>query len=171
LDDDFDIGEHKDGFYKYSQEMLEEKNRKFKPPMKRASDYAEVYDMRTSSTVRVTYMRGSDSTEASYASAVSGRDILSRQLPNRFREKKLRQSQQIPPIEIPTLPYTIGSSEWRSFAAREQLLDNPYSGATAEKFGSVISIFSKVYTIAKILAWALRMYGVEVSRERAETFQ
>jgi hypothetical protein len=93
-------------------------------------------------------MRGSDSTEASYASAVSGRDILSRQLPNRFREKKLRQSQQIPPIEIPTLPYT-----------------------TAEKFGSVISIFSKVYTIAKILAWALRMYGVEVSRERAETFQ
>ncbi|KAF4175032.1 hypothetical protein CNMCM8694_009337 [Aspergillus lentulus] len=138
LDDDFKIGEHKDGFYKYSQEMLEEKKRKFEPHTMRASDSAEVYDMRTSSTVKVTYMRGSDSTEASYASA------------------------RMPPIEIPTLPYTIGSIEWRSFAAREQLLDNPYGGATAEKFGSVIGVFSKVYTIAKILAWALRMYGVEL---------
>lgn len=77
----------------------------------------------------------------------------------------------MPPIELPTLPYTIGSIEWRSFAAREQLLDNPYGGATAEKFGSVIGVFSKVYTIAKILAWALRMYGVEVSRKSPDTFQ
>ncbi|PKX89717.1 uncharacterized protein P174DRAFT_454726 [Aspergillus novofumigatus IBT 16806] len=138
LDDDFEIGEHKDGFYKYSQEMLEEKNRKFEPPTMRASDSAEVYDMRTYSTVKVSYMRGSDSTEASYASA------------------------QMPPIEIPTLPYTIGSSEWRSFAARDQLVENPSGGTAAEKSGSVIGIFSKVYTIAKILAWALSMYGVEL---------
>jgi hypothetical protein len=75
------------------------------------------------------------------------------------------------PIETPTLPYTIGSSEWHSFAAREQLLDNPYGRAAAEKFGSVISVFSKVYTIAKILAWALRTYGVEVSRISPKIFQ
>ncbi|KAH1420464.1 hypothetical protein KXV70_001491 [Aspergillus fumigatus] len=141
LDDDFKIGEHKDGFYKYSQEVLEKKNRKFEPPTMRALDSAEVYDMRAystvSSTVRVSRVRGSDSTETSYASA------------------------QMPPNEIPTLPYTIGSSEWRSFASREQLLDNPCGGTTAERIGSAISIFSKVYTIAKIFAWAVRMYGVE----------
>lgn len=88
LDDDFKIGEHKDGFYKYSQEMLEEKKRKFEPRTMRASDSAEVYDMRTSSTVKVTYMRGSDSTEASYASAVSGRGILSRQFAKQSEGKE-----------------------------------------------------------------------------------
>ncbi|GIC94240.1 uncharacterized protein Aud_010738 [Aspergillus udagawae] len=137
-DDDFEIGEHKDGFYKYSQEMLEEKKGRFEPRAMRASGSAEVTYMSTSNRAEVSYMRGSDSTEASYASA------------------------QMSPIETPTLPYTIGSSEWHSFAAREQLLDNPYGRAAAEKFGSVISVFSKVYTIAKILAWALRTYGVEL---------
>jgi predicted Zn-dependent protease len=89
-DDDFEVGEHKDGFYKYSQEMLEEKKGRFEPRTMRASDSAEVYYMRTSGSAEVTYMstssraevsyiRGSDSTEASYASAVSGLDILSRQ--------------------------------------------------------------------------------------------
>lgn len=56
MDDEIKTGEHKNGLYKYSQEMLEEGDRRQEP--------------RT--------MRASDSTEASYASAVSGRDILSR---------------------------------------------------------------------------------------------
>ncbi|RHZ48129.1 actin-related protein 2/3 complex subunit 2 [Aspergillus thermomutatus] len=124
LPDEFEISEHTDGFYKYSQEMLEEKERRLEP--------------RT--------MRASDSTEASYASA----------------GKKLTHSHEMPPIETPALPYTISSSEWHSFAAREQLLENPYGEAAAEKFGSVLSVFSKVYAIAKILAWALKMYGVEL---------
>lgn len=92
LDDDFKIGEHKDGFYKYSQEVLEKKNRKFEPPTMRALDSAEVYDTRAystvSSTVRVSRVRGSDSTETSYASAVSGRNILSWQFAKQSEGKE-----------------------------------------------------------------------------------
>ncbi|KAF7167972.1 hypothetical protein CNMCM5623_001166 [Aspergillus felis] len=163
LDDDFEIGEHKDGFYKYSQEMLEEQGERFEYRAVRAPDSAEVYYMRTSGTARISYMRTSGSAEASYM-RTSGSAEASYMRGSDSTEASYA-SAQMPPIETPTLPYTIGSSEWHSFAAREQLLDNPYGRAAADKFGSVISVFSKVYTIAKILAWALRMYGVEKTDE------
>jgi hypothetical protein len=190
VDDEFEIGEHKDGFYKYSQEVEEENSRlqsravktvsrerssqsKGKQPAmddqldigerKNGHKYSQEMLEEGDRGHEPRTMRASDSTEASYASAVSGRDSLNRHFAT-DQGKKLTQSQQMPPIETPTLPYTVGSSEWHSFAAREQLLDNPYGGEAVEKFGSVLSVFSKVYTIAKIFAWCLRMYGVDVSR-------
>ncbi|KAG2001049.1 hypothetical protein GB937_010568 [Aspergillus fischeri] len=97
LDDKFKISEHKDGIYKYNQEML-------------------------------------------------------------MLQLEKKPTQQMPPIGTSSLPYTIVSSEWHCFAAREQLLDNPHRGAAAEKFGSVLSVFPKVYNIGKILGWELRIH-------------
>ncbi|EAW08441.1 uncharacterized protein ACLA_031740 [Aspergillus clavatus NRRL 1] len=115
LPDDSENSEHPDGFCLYSQEMLEEENRRLK----------------------ALGLRSSDSTDVSYASAMET-------------------------IRSPAHVYTVSSSEWASFAAYEQLLDDPYDEAAAQRLHSVLSVYSKIYTIAKIVVWALMMYGVEL---------
>ncbi|GAB1191930.1 hypothetical protein APSETT444_001114 [Aspergillus pseudonomiae] len=108
--------EHTDGFYMYSQALLEQENRR---------RGALLY-------------RQSDSTEASYSSALMA------------------------PIPRPALPYTISSHEWNIFSEAVKALEGAIDDDASDWLHSVLSVFSKVYTVAKIIVTILRYYGIEV---------
>ncbi|KAB8216120.1 hypothetical protein BDV33DRAFT_194677 [Aspergillus novoparasiticus] len=108
--------EHTDGFYMYSQALLEQENRRRE---------ALVF-------------RQSDSTEASYSSALMA------------------------PILRPALPYTISSPEWNIFSEAVKALEDAIDDDASDWLHSVLSVFSKVYTVAKIIVTILMYYGIEV---------
>ncbi|KAE8381039.1 hypothetical protein BDV26DRAFT_279012 [Aspergillus bertholletiae] len=110
------VSEHTDGFYMYSQALLEQENRRREALL----------------------LRQSDSTEASYSSALMA------------------------PIPRPALPYTIGSPEWNLFSEALKALGDVIDDDASDWLHSVLSIFSKVYTVAKIIATILMYYGIEV---------
>ncbi|KAA8643591.1 hypothetical protein EYZ11_011276 [Aspergillus tanneri] len=83
-------------------------------------------------------LRSSDSTDVSYSSAL------------------------MDPIERPTLPYTISSPNWNIFSESIKYLDGRPNEDAADWLHSVLSVFSKVYTVAKIVIIILLHYGVEL---------
>ncbi|RDW70783.1 uncharacterized protein DSM5745_08294 [Aspergillus mulundensis] len=108
------IGEHADGFYKYSQEVLEQEQREqFR-------------------------LRSSNSTAGSYASALMG------------------------PSDRPPLPYTVSSPDWNIFSTYVKSLDEIDDGSACEWLGSVLSVWSRVYAVSKIVVMAFMHYGVEL---------
>ncbi|OOO12941.1 hypothetical protein OAory_01006900 [Aspergillus oryzae] len=108
--------EHTDGFYMYSQALLEQENRRREALL----------------------FRQSDSTEASYSSALMA------------------------PIPRPALPYTISSPEWNIFSEAVKALEDAIDDDASDWLHSVLSVFSKVYTVAKIIVTILMYYGIEV---------
>lgn len=68
----------------------------------------------------------------------------------------------------PTVPYAVGSKDWASIA-----LSGKADGDTIElseaNFKSLLSVFSRVYAIAKIVCIILLNYGVEVCIPRRQS--
>ncbi|KAL3481136.1 hypothetical protein BJX99DRAFT_243788 [Aspergillus californicus] len=108
------MDDHKDGFYKYSEEMLEEERRE---------------------AIR---MRSSDSTAESFESALMG------------------------PADRPTLPYTVSAPEWNIFSSYVRYLEEFESHALYDWLGSVLLVWSRVYTVSKVVIMAFMHYGVEL---------
>lgn len=70
--------------------------------------------------------------------------------------------QLMDPIERPSLPYTIGSADWNQFSDSIKCLDERPTEDAADWIYSVLSVVSKVYTVAKLVALIFMQYGVEV---------
>ncbi|KAH8431865.1 uncharacterized protein LDX57_009516 [Aspergillus melleus] len=66
------------------------------------------------------------------------------------------------PVERPHLPYTIGAPDWNQFSDSVRCLDERPTEDASDWLYSVLSVFSKVYTVAKIVATILMQYGVEL---------
>ncbi|KKK18766.1 hypothetical protein ARAM_004300 [Aspergillus rambellii] len=109
--DSSQIDDHTDGFYKYSQELLEEENQR---------------------------LRSSNSTSASYTSALMA------------------------PVEYPALPYNVSSPDWNIFSSAVKYLDETADEDISEWLHSVLSVYSRVYTVSKIVMMAFLHYGVDL---------
>ncbi|KAL4821531.1 hypothetical protein BDW67DRAFT_172281 [Aspergillus spinulosporus] len=106
--------EHTDGFYKYSQEVLEQEKRDgFR-------------------------LRSSDSTAGSYASALMG------------------------PSDRPPLPYTVSAPDWNIFSPYVKYLDELEDDSVCDWLGSVLSVWTSVYAVSKVVVMAFIHYGVEL---------
>ncbi|KAL4749058.1 hypothetical protein BDW72DRAFT_205092 [Aspergillus terricola var. indicus] len=106
--------EHTDGFYKYSQEVLEQEKRDgFR-------------------------LRSSDSTAGSYASALMG------------------------PSDRPPLPYTVSAPDWNIFSPYVKYLDELEDESVCDWLGSVLSVWTSVYAVSKVVVMAFMHYGVEL---------
>ncbi|KAL4741010.1 hypothetical protein BDV11DRAFT_203800 [Aspergillus similis] len=106
--------EHTDGFYKYSQEVLEQEKRDgFR-------------------------LRSSDSTAGSYASALMG------------------------PSDRPPLPYTVSAPDWNIFSPYVKYLDELEDDSVCDWLGSVLSVWTSVYAVSKVVVMAFMHYGVEL---------
>ncbi|KAL4872718.1 hypothetical protein BDV12DRAFT_182749 [Aspergillus spectabilis] len=103
------VDDHTDGFYKYSQEVLEKER-----------------------------LRSSNSTTGSYESALMA------------------------PTERPSLPYTVSSPDWNIFSSSVRYLDEIDDGSACEWLGSVLGVWSRVYTISKVAVMAFMHYGVDL---------
>lgn len=68
------------------------------------------------------------------------------------------------PIPRPTLPYTISSPEWNIFSEAVKTLEDAIDDDASDWIHSVLSIFAKVYAVAKIVVTILMYYGIEVQR-------
>ncbi|KAB8233515.1 uncharacterized protein BDW43DRAFT_300353 [Aspergillus alliaceus] len=110
------VSEHTDGFYMYSQALLDQENRRREALL----------------------LRQSDSTDVSYSSALMA------------------------PIPRPALPYTISSPEWNIFSEAVKALEDAIDDDASDWIHSVLSIFAKVYAVAKIVVTILMYYGIEV---------
>ncbi|KAL4915762.1 hypothetical protein BDW62DRAFT_212457 [Aspergillus aurantiobrunneus] len=108
------LDDHTDGFYKYSQEILEQERRE---------------------EIR---LRSSNSTSGSYASALMG------------------------PTDRPSLPYTVSSPDWNIFSPCLKYLEEIDDDSACDWLGSVLSVWSKVYTVSKLVTMAFMHYGVEM---------
>ncbi|KAL5365197.1 phosphatase 2C-like domain-containing protein [Aspergillus floccosus] len=106
--------EHADGFYMYSQDLLEEARRRDA-------------QLRTSA----------DSTDISYTSALMS-------------------------VERSPLPYTVSSPDWNIYSDSVRCLDQGPEEDVFEWLDSVLSVFSRVYAVAKIVVIILMHYGIEV---------
>ncbi|KAL4929269.1 uncharacterized protein BDV17DRAFT_281518 [Aspergillus undulatus] len=105
--------DHTDGFYKYSQEILEKER------------YQEL-------------LRSSDSTAGSYASALTA------------------------PSDRPPLPYTVSSPDWNIFSPYVKNLEEIEDDSVCEWLASVLFVWSKVYTLSKVVVMAFMHYGVDL---------
>lgn len=74
----------------------------------------------------------------------------------------LIEMQLMDPVERPHLPYTIGAPDWNQFSDSVSCLDERPTEDASDWLYSVLSVFSKVYTVAKIVVTILMQYGVEV---------
>ncbi|KAL4780823.1 hypothetical protein BJX76DRAFT_350648 [Aspergillus varians] len=108
--DSSSINDHTDGFYKYSEELLEEERR----------------------------LRSSNSTSASYASALVGS------------------------MNRPSLPYTVSSPDWNIFSSYVKYLEDADDKSVCDWLSSVLSAWSRVYTVSKVVMMAFMHYGVDL---------
>ncbi|KAL2798295.1 hypothetical protein BJX66DRAFT_322902 [Aspergillus keveii] len=109
-----DIEECTDGFYKFSQELLEQE---------------KIEELR---------MRSSNSTGGSYTSALTA------------------------PTERPALPYTVSAPDWNIYSSYLKYLDELKDESADEWLGSVLFVWAKVYTLAKVIVMIFIHYGVEL---------
>ncbi|KAL4890548.1 hypothetical protein BDV59DRAFT_194889 [Aspergillus ambiguus] len=107
--------EHADGFYMYSQDLLEQEARRRE----------------------ALQLRKSDSSQISYSSAHMS-------------------------IPRPPLPYTVSSPDWDIFSDAVKYLDRAPEEDIIDWVYSVLSVFSRVYAVAKIVASILLHYGIEL---------
>ncbi|PYH99976.1 hypothetical protein BO71DRAFT_341965 [Aspergillus ellipticus CBS 707.79] len=114
------LSEHADGFYMYSQEILEKDGEAYR---------ALAEDMG---------IRSSDSTGVSYISA------------------------PMVPVGRPSIPYTIGAPDWNLFTGFVHDLDRAGDINITDWRNSVLSIYVRVYTIAKVMIMTFLYYGVEI---------
>ncbi|KAL4944029.1 hypothetical protein BDV06DRAFT_210597 [Aspergillus oleicola] len=105
--------DHTDGFYKYSQEILEK----------------EAHSER---------LRSSNSTAATYASALTT------------------------PSDRPPLPYTVSSPDWNIFSPYVKNLEEIEDESVCDWLASVLSVWSRVYTVSKVVVMAFIHYGVDL---------
>ncbi|KAI9371994.1 hypothetical protein BJX61DRAFT_534330 [Aspergillus egyptiacus] len=104
--------DHEDGFYKYSQELLEQERQKGR--------------LRSSSS-------------ASYASALMA------------------------PNDLPSLPYTVSAPDWNIFSPYVKYLEEVIDHETmCEWLDSVLGVWSRVYTVSKVVVMAFLHYGVDL---------
>ncbi|KAL4967968.1 uncharacterized protein BDV14DRAFT_207030 [Aspergillus stella-maris] len=105
--------DHTDGFYKYSQEILEKEAHSDK-------------------------LRSSNSTAGTYASALTT------------------------PSDRPPLPYTVSSPDWNIFSTFVKNLEEIEDESVCDWLASVLSVWSRVYTISKVVVMAFIHYGVDL---------
>lgn len=139
-----DISEHTDGFYLYSQSLIEEEAEKLAALKLQASQSTE---------------------EMSFASAVS--IALSLAYPNTIWldrwstcQATANWTKKMEPYRGPTRPYTIGDVDW--VLPSPSPINNIIDGESGDAIISVLAVLSKVYSIAKVLTAVLLSYGVEV---------
>ncbi|KAF9886637.1 hypothetical protein FE257_011277 [Aspergillus nanangensis] len=108
--------EHTDGFYKYSQDLIDQETHR-----RQALD-----------------MDVSGSTEFSFESAM------------------------MTPSELPPLPYTVGAPKWELYSEAVKNLNRISEDDALEWMHSVLSVFSRVYAVAKMLLIVLMYYGIEL---------
>lgn len=101
----------------------------------------------------------SDSTDGSYHSAVS-------QVQLSIWETDLTKAQLMIP-ERPPLPYTVGAPDWNVYSPAIKYLEIQID-ESQEWLASVLKVFTRVYTIAKIFVMILRHYDMEVRRNIAQ---
>ncbi|RMJ25688.1 hypothetical protein PHISP_03419 [Aspergillus sp. HF37] len=119
-----DISEHTDGFYLYSQSVIEEEE----------SERLAALKLQTSQTTD----------EMSFASA------------------------RMEPYREPLRPYTIGDVDWSlGSPSRASPINNIIDDEFEDGLNSVLAVFSKVYSVAKILSVALVNYGLEPENSRS----
>ena len=75
---------------------------------------------------------------------------------------ELTRCKLMAPIPRPALPYTISSPEWNIFSEAVKALEGAIDDDASDWLHSVLSVFSKVYTVAKIIVTIFRYYGIEV---------
>ncbi|PYI03768.1 hypothetical protein BO78DRAFT_451164 [Aspergillus sclerotiicarbonarius CBS 121057] len=83
-------------------------------------------------------IRSSDSTGASYASA------------------------SMVPIGRPPLPYTIGDPEWNTTNSSVKYLDHACDDDISAYRNSVLAVYTRVYTVAKVVFMAFLHYGLDL---------
>lgn len=67
-------------------------------------------------------------------------------------------------VERPALPYTVSSPDWNIYSDSVRCLDHGPEEDVVEWLDSVLSVFSRVYAVAKIVVIILMHYGIEVRR-------
>lgn len=67
------------------------------------------------------------------------------------------------PSDRPSLPYTVSSPEWNILSECVKCLEEVDDDSVVEWLGSVLSVWSKVYTLSKVSVMAFMHYGVDVS--------
>ncbi|KAL2821730.1 hypothetical protein BDW59DRAFT_174085 [Aspergillus cavernicola] len=83
-------------------------------------------------------MRSSNSTAGSYTSALMA------------------------PTDRPSLPYTVGYPEWNIFSSRVRYLEDIDDESACEWLGSVLLVWSRVYTVSKVAVMTFIHYGVDL---------
>ena len=69
-------------------------------------------------------------------------------------------TKKMEPYRGPTRPYTIGDMDW--VLPSPSPINNIVDDESEDGLSSVLAVFSKVYSIAKILTAGLIAFGVEV---------
>jgi hypothetical protein len=66
------------------------------------------------------------------------------------------------PTDCPSHPYTVSSPEWNIFSPYVQCLEEINDDDICDWLGSVLSVWSRVYAVAKVVVVAFMHYGVDV---------
>ncbi|RAL02387.1 uncharacterized protein BO80DRAFT_378774 [Aspergillus ibericus CBS 121593] len=114
------LSEQNDGFYKYSQEVVDKSDTVYRKVVENMG------------------IRSSDSTGASYASA------------------------SMVPIGRPPLPYTVGDPEWDTTNGSVKYLDHACDDDISAYRTSVLSVYTRVYTVAKVVFMSFLHYGLDL---------
>lgn len=67
-------------------------------------------------------------------------------------------------VERPALPYTVSSPDWNIYSDRVRCLDHGPEEDVVGWLDSVLSVFSRVYAVAKIVVIILMHYGIKARR-------
>ncbi len=66
------------------------------------------------------------------------------------------------PTDRPALPYTVSSPDWNVFSSFVKSLGEIDDEASREILSGVLLVWSRVYSISKVVVMAFMHYGVEV---------
>lgn len=66
------------------------------------------------------------------------------------------------PTDRPALPYTVSSPDWNIFSSFVKSLEGIDAEASREILSSVLLVWSRVYSVSKVVVMAFMHYGVEV---------
>jgi hypothetical protein len=69
------------------------------------------------------------------------------------------------PSDRPPLPYTVSAPDWNIFSPYVKYLDELEDDSVCDWLGSVLSVWTSVYAVSKVVVMALMHYGVEVGNQ------
>lgn len=66
------------------------------------------------------------------------------------------------PTDKPPLPFTVSSPDWNTFSSFIKTLEGIEDESSREFLSSILLVWSRVYSVSKVVVMAFMHYGVEV---------